>query len=577
MNTNVLYWGDNLPLLRNRDYFPDESVDLVYLDPPFNSNASYNVLFKESSGAPSTAQLQAFADTWHWDYAAEKTWADLHAMAPKRVVDALEAFQKIIVLQEGRFARNDMMAYLVMMTARLLELHRVLKPTGSLYLHCDPTASHYLKIILDTIFGATNFRNEVVWKRTFAHGSSKRFGPVHDTILFFTKTNGYVWNSVYESYDSGYVENFYREQDEKGRYQHIILTGPGIRHGDSGEPWGGVNPTDSRRHWAIPRNLIEELVGQDASKHLTTQQKLDVLEQNGYIYWPPHGRTPRLKNYLDETKGNALQDIVLDIPPVAAQSKERMGYATQKPLPLLERIIQASSNEGDVVLDPFCGCGTAVLAAHKLNRRWIGIDVTNLAITVMRSRLRDAFPGIQVKVIGEPTTVIEADALSRMEPDGRWQFQWWAVGLVGALPASEPRRKGADAGIDGFFSVVHESDGKRETFRQVIVQVKSGHVSATHVRDLAGTIGTDKLGVFITLEEPTEPMKAAASAAGLYHNPRMDKHYPRIQVLTIAELLAGKGLNLPPRVGRASGPRISQRLQGEMLGQGTNEQEKPWT
>jgi site-specific DNA-methyltransferase (adenine-specific) len=290
---------------------------------------------------------------------------------------------------------------------------------------------------------------------------------------------------------------------------------------------------------------------------------MEQLLGQGRIVQTRPGAVPQYKRYLDEMPGTPVQCLWTDVEVINNRSKEKLGYQTQKPLALLERIIQASSNEGDVVLDPFCGCGTAVLAAHKLGRRWIGIDVTNLAITVMRGRLRDAFPGLQVKVIGEPTTVIEAEALARMEPDGRWQFQWWAVGLVGALPASEPRKKGADAGVDGFFSVVHESDGKRETFRQVIVQVKSGHVGANLIRDLAGTIGQDKLGVFITLEEPTEPMRAAASAAGLYHNPVMDKHYPRIQIVTIAELLAGKGLNLPPRPGRER-QVIGQRLQGEM-------------
>ncbi len=545
MNTNVLYWGDNLPLLRNKDYFPDESVDLVYLDPPFNSNASYNVLFKESTGAPSTAQLQAFADTWHWDDAAEKTWADLQGPpTPKRVVDTLDAFQKIIVLQEGRFARNAMMAYLVMMTARLLELHRVLKPTGSLYLHCDPTASHYLKIILDTIFGATNFRNEIVWQRTTPKGHAfTRFPSNHDVILSFGKDGRSTWHSLHVPHKESYVaSHYYNIEPETGRRYSLDSC---------------INPNHDRP------NLTYDWNGQ-TKVWRWTKERMQRMHDEGRLVYTKTG-TPRYKRYLDEMEGTPIHDVWTDIFPVNSQAKDRLGYPTQKPLALLERIIQASSNEGDVVLDPFCGCGTAVLAAHKLNRRWIGIDVTNLAITVMKARLTDAFPGIQFKVIGEPTTLSEARTLAAKGAtlEERYQFQWWAVSLVGALP-SEKSKKGADAGIDGFFSVIHESDGKRETFRQVIVQVKSGHVGANLIRDLAGTIGNDKLGVFITLEEPTEPMKAAASAAGLYHNPLMDKHYPRIQIVTVAELLAGKTLNLPPRPGREGGPRITRVQQGQM-------------
>ncbi|MBF8267765.1 MAG: methylase, partial [Dehalococcoidia bacterium] len=230
-----------------------------------------------------------------------------------------------------------------------------------------------------------------------------------------------------------------------------------------------------------------------------------------------------------------------------------------------ERIINASSNEGDIVLDPFCGCGTAVVAAQKLNRRWIGIDVTILAVNEMKDWLQEAFPELKGKyrVVGEPTTLTEARSM--VPPDAsletRYQFQYWALGLVGARPASDSRKKGADAGVDGYFSLVHGSDGKKETYIQVIVQVKSGHVGANLIRDLAGTVGDDKLGIFITLEEPTEPMKAAALAAGLYHNPLMNTHHPRIQIMTIAELLEGKSPNLPPhRPGWERGAHIGQNV-----------------
>ena len=305
--------------------------------------------------------------------------------------------------------------------------------------------------------------------------------------------------------------------------------------------WKGVRPYTGR-YWAYSRGNMER------------------FERDGRLAYSKSG-FPQYKRYLDEMPGMPIQDIWSDIAPVLG--KERTGYQTQKPLTLLERITQASSNEGHVVLDPFCGCGTAIMAAHELNRRWIGIDITNLAITVMKKRLADAFPGIEYTVVGEPTTITEAGALATQEPDGRYQFQWWALGLIGALPASDQRKKGADAGVDGFFSVHH--DRVRDKFRQVIVQVKSGHVSAPLIRDLKGTIGDDKLGVFITLEEPTEPMKAEAARAGLYENPLIGRHYPRVQILTVKDLLNGKQPTLPPRVQGPSGPRIGQRPTQVML------------
>lgn len=545
MDTNVLYWGDNLPILRNRDYFPDESVDLVYLDPPFNSNANYNVLFKEATGAPSTAQAEAFKDTWHWDDAVDKAWAGLHDTAPKRVVDALEAFRKIIVLQEGRFAHNDMMAYLVMMTARLLELHRILKPTGSLYLHCDPTASHYLKVILDTIFGPTSFRNEIVWKRTTAHNDAQRYGRNTDRLLFVTKSNDFTWNPIYVAHEEKYEARFRRQDPDGRRWSDDNLTAKGLSGGGYEYEYKGY-----RSLWRVPEETM---------KRLDSEGRLHFTKTGGI----------RVKRYLDDIKGTPLQDNWTDIGVINSQARERSGYATQKPLALLERIVQASSNEGDVVLDPFCGCGTAVIAAHKLNRRWIGIDVTILAVNVMKQRLGEAFPDLKGKyrVVGEPTTLSEARALAVQEPDGRYQFQYWALGLVGARPASDSRKKGADAGVDGYFSLVHSSDGKKEAYVQVIVQVKSGHVGARDIRDLAGTVGSDKLGIFITLEEPTEPMKAAALAAGLYLNPLMNTHHPRIQIMTIAELLEGRSPNLPSnRPGWERGAYIGRNVrQGRLL------------
>ena len=505
---NSLFYGDNLHVLR--DHVPDQSVDLVYLDPPFNSNASYNVLFREKSGEDSPAQIKAFTDTWEWTEETERTYQQdiiYHNGTPTAVKEMIAAFRQFI-------GRNAMMAYLTMMTPRLVELHRVLKPTGSLYLHCDPTASHYLKLLLDAVFGKENFRNEVVWRRTGSHGGSKRWGPIHDTILFYSRSDDYHWNRIYQEYDPSYLEKYYRLSDERGRYQLVSLTGAGTRTGDSGQPWRGVNPNDSGRHWAVPAAALADLVvGSDLST-LSTQEKLDLLDDAGLIHWPARGTIPRQKRYVDENPGVPIQDIVSDIGPIGAQAKERLGYPTQKPEALLERIIQASTNEGDVVLDPFCGCGTAVAAAQKLNRQWLGIDITHLAVALMKSRLKDMFnlnPGSDYAVVGEPQDVGSARALAEQD---RFQFQFWAVSLLEAQPQDQQRR-GADRGIDG---VIHFVDGPRQTLNRMVIQVKSGRVSSPDIRDLKGVVEREKaaLGLFISLEEPTakcEPRRPPAASS----------------------------------------------------------------
>jgi len=514
LKTNVLYYGDNLEILRK--HIPDESIDLVYLDPPFNSQADYNVLFREPTGELSEAQIKAFSDTWHWDLSAERTFEDIVTAGPAQVAKMISALREFV-------GRNDVMAYLTMMTIRLIELQRVLKPTGCIYLHCDPTAGHYLKLVLDTVFGARNFRNEIVWRRTSAHSSAKRYGPIHDTLLFYSKSDDYAWNKQRVAYSEEYVERFYRHIDTGGRrYQLGDLTGRGVRHGETGLPWRGVDVTSKGRHWMVPPD------------------ELDRLDREGRVYSPPKGGVPRYKRYLDEMPGVVLQDFWDDIAPVQAHAKERLGYDTQKPLSLLERMIQASSNEGDVVLDPFCGCGTAVVAAHKLNRRWIGIDITHLAITVMKERLRDSFPGIEFEVVGEPVDVASACALAEQD---RYQFQWWALSLVNAKPVGDDRKKGRDRGIDGVIGFV-ESGGRA---KRVVVQVKSGHVNPGQIRDLKGTMQREKaeIGLFLTLEPPTQGMISEAASAGFYHSDLWDEDYPRIQICTIEELLEGKQPKLP--------------------------------
>jgi len=515
MKTNVLYYGDNLEILRNREYFPDECIDLIYLDPPFNSKKDYNILFKENGGVESEAQIKAFTDSWHWTQSAQDTYQDVVINGPPKV-------GKLIGALHDSIGRNDVMAYLVMMTARLIELHRVLKSTGSLYLHCDPVASHYLKLVLDQIFSPANFRNEIIWKRSSAHSDigqgAKHFGRIHDVILRYSKSINPTWNHQYGEYDTEYVDTFYRhiEPETGRRFQAVDLTArkPG---GDTLYEWKGKKPYRGR-YWAYSKQNMEE------------------FEKKGKLYYTKDGM-PRLKYYLDEMPGLPLQDIWNDI--FHALGNERLGFDTQKPLALLERIIQASSNERDIVLDPFCGCGTAVVAAQKLNRKWIGIDITTLATNLMRNRLKDSF-GIDAEIIGEPADLAGAKELAS-QPD-KYQFQWWALGLIGARPAGE-KKKGADKGIDGVISFIDDPTSKP---KRAIVQVKSGHVHVKDIRELKDVASKEAMGIFITLESPTKDMSVEAVSAGYYHSPIWDKDYPKIQILTIEELLHGKNVEMPP-------------------------------
>lgn len=542
LKTNVLYYGDNLDILRK--YIPDESIDLIYLDPPFNSQADYNVLFREATGEPSEAQIRAFSDTWHWDLTAQRTYEDIVANGPPQVAKMIAALREFV-------RGNDVMAYLVMMTARLLELRRVLKHTGSIYLHCDPKASHYLKIVMDTIFGKQNLVNEIVWKRSDAHSDvgqgARHLGRLHDVVLFYSKSSDRTFNPIFSALPQSTVDNWYRyvEPETGRRYNKADLSGPwGAAKGNPYYEWNG-----HLRYWRVSRERMQQ------------------LHDAGRLAYSKSG-IPYLKRYLDESKGVTLQDWWDDIPMVRGIRKgERLGYQTQKPLALLERIIQVSSNEGDVVLDPFCGCGTAVVAAHKLNRRWIGIDITHLAITVMKKRLADSFglqAGRDYEVIGEPKDLAGARALAEQD---RYQFQWWALSLVNAKPVGDDRKKGADRGIDGVIGFV-EVGGKA---KRVVVQVKSGHVNAAHIRDLKGTMEREKaeMGLFITLEPPTEPMRREAVSAGFYHSELWGQDYPRIQICTIEELLAGKQPSLPrwASPGFAKAPKIAKQegVQGGLL------------
>ncbi len=518
---NTLYYGDNLKVLR--DHIKDESVDLIYLDPPFNSNRSYNVLFKDESGTASESQITAFDDSWHWGQNAENTYQDLIQNAPIDVANMMDALHKFI-------GTNQMMAYLVMMAARLVELHRVLKPTGSLYLHCDPTASHYLKILLDMIFGVDKFKNEITWKRTSSHSDSNRYPKITDTILFYSKTDSYTWNKLRTDYEDEYLSSHYTNTDVNGRkFRFDNLVKPKGSRGYFYDLLGCKPPPNG---WRM------------------TESKAQQWLSEGRIQIPPTGKIPAYIRFLDEMEGTVIPNLWIDIPPINSQAKDALGFPTQKPLALLERIIQTSSNTGDVVLDPFSGCGTCIAASQKLGRQWIGIDITHLAIAMHKSRLKDMFklePKRDYQVIGEPEDMAGALQLAK---EDRYQFQWWACSLIEARPLgsvenSKTGKKGSDKGIDG---VINFLDDRKGFLKRALVQVKSGHVKSGDIRDLKGTLEREgaQIGIYITLEEPSRDMVTEAVTAGMYHSEIWDKDYPRIQILTIEELLNGSEVKLPP-------------------------------
>ena len=512
---NQLYFGDNLDILRQ--HIADESVDLIYLDPPFNSNATYNVLFRERSGEESAAQITAFDDTWRWGLESELAYQEVITKQGGKVGELLAALRSFL-------GQNDMMAYLTMMAQRMVELHRVLKPTGSIYLHCDPTASHYLKLMMDAVFGPDNYRSEIIWRRTNAKGLAfKGYPRNNDILLYYSKDAGFSWNRPFRPYDEEYVERFYRhtEPETGRRYRLSDLTNPNKNRPNLTYEWNG--------HLRVWRWTKERM-----------QEALD----SGIIDYSSTGLASQ-KRYLDEMHGNPVDTIWEDIKPIQAHAAERLGYPTQKPEALLERIISASSNEGDVVLDPFCGCGTAVAAAERLNRRWIGIDVTHLAITLIRHRMHDSF-GEDLRpydVVGEPKDLLSAESLALHD---RYQFEWWALGLVDARPARD-RKKGADAGIDGYINFFDDNSGKP---KRIVVQVKSGNVQRNQIATLKSDMEREKadLALFVTLKPPTDPMVNEALGAGFYAPEAFpDDNFPKVQILTIEELLTGDGRPDYPR------------------------------
>jgi len=529
--TNKLYYGDNLDVLR--DHVADASVDLIYLDPPFNSNASYNILFKSPDGAGADASIEAFDDTWSWGPTASAALMDITESGNHALHVLMQAMRTAI-------GDNAMMAYLAMMAVRLVELHRVLKPTGSLYLHCDPTASHYLKLVLDAVFGPENFRNEIVWKRTGSHSDAAGMGRVHDIIFYYTKTASWIWNKSYQNYSETYIATHYRRSDIAGRrYRTDNVTAMGLSGGGYSYEWNGVT-----KLWRYPLDRMHQ------------------LHNTGRLHYTRTG-TPELIRYLDEMPGMTLSDVWTGIPPLNSQAQERLGYPTQKPVALLERIVAASSNPGDVVLDPFCGCGTAVDAAQKLGRSWLGIDVTHLAVGLIEKRLREGYgDAASFETIGVPRDLASAQRLATDDPH---QFQAWITLKLGGWPWMGGK-KGGDKGVDGYFYYVGEG-GKTETG---VISVKAGaNISPGMVRDLGGVMTRDghRMGLFVCAAHPTRGMIDEANSHGLIQTEF--GRFPALQCFTLAELFDGHHPRLPPLVSpNRRAPRVETRVSHQAGAQG---------
>lgn len=520
---NRLLYGDNLTIMND---MPNGMVDLIYLDPPFKSERTYNLIYRQLTGAPLPEQEEAFCDAWELDPEKDQLAREMPGMLRTNGVD-----EAIIVFWQAwidalRTSQPKLLAYLVYMTYRLVAMRRILKPSGSLFLHCDPAAAHYIKVILDGVFGHENFRSEIIWKRTSAHSSAKRFGPVHDTIFFYSKSSRYTWNDQFQPYDETYVANFYTHKDADGRqWRRSDLTGAGTRNGETGKPWRGIDVTAKGRHWAYPPDVLE------------------VMAEDGKIHFPAKvGGMPMLKRYLDEQKGNPLQDVWTDISPIHNMSQDRLGYPTQKPVQLLDRIIRAASKPGDLVFDPFAGCGTTIYAAHQAGRQWIGCDIAILSVRIVRDVLLKKYgllEGEHYQVGGVPLTAEGAIDLFQRDPR---QFQHWVVELAGGFPSTKHSN---DRGVDG--AIWFDLNGQ---YRRMVISVKGGKLKPDFTRELTGVLAREKdadLAGLITLQgSPTPGMLKDVADAGMFRH--LGTSYPRIQIRSAADLLAGNPFTTPSRV-----------------------------
>jgi len=392
---NKLLLGDNLEILKTLE---SESVDLIYLDPPFFSNRNYEVIWGDKG------EVRSFQDRWS----------------------------------------GGVEHYIGWLKERVEEMHRILKPTGSIFLHCDWHANAEIKVfILNKIFGEENFKGEIIWQRTNAHNkTTNKLSPLTDTIWYFSKSDKFTYEPIYTNLNQSYETSAYRYEDKRGKYQLGDLTGSGIRKGESGSEWRGYNPTERTRHWAIPAKAIEDLTNKEKIAEMSLIEKLEFLLEAEFIVFSQNG-VPRFKRYLDTSKGNLVGNFWTDIKNVQSQAKERIGYPTQKPEALLERIITMASNEGDVVLDAFVGGGTTVAVAERLRRGWIGIDQSVMAIKVTEMRLKKPQRDLHDAPFIVQLHKYDYDTLRYQDA---FEFETWIVGQFGGVPNSKQR---GDFGIDG--------------------------------------------------------------------------------------------------------------------------------
>ena len=512
---NHLYFADCLDVLKElKRNHPEPFIDLIYIDPPFNSKRNYNVLFESIDMHDANAQKQAFADTWSdYSYIDElNEIATLH----KDLYDVLTLFHKLKSISDSATA------YLTTMAIRIWYMHKLLKDTGSFYLHCDPTMSHYLKLVCDMVFGEKNFRNDIVWQRTGAHSDSKTFANNTDNILFYSKSKKINFNTQYQPYSEEYLKR-YKFSDSKGQYLDRDLTAGGLSGGGYDYEWKGI-----RKIWRCP---IETMLR---------------YEKEDKIYYTKNG-TPRLKQYLNEMEGVQCTSVWTDLAPINSQSPERLGYPTQKPLALLERIISASSNEGDIVADFFCGCGTTIAAAQKLNRQWLGADISHLAVRLITKRLTETYGlGIKhnIKIHGMPKDVASARELAQNVEGGRISFQDWAIEVM--LNGVVNEKKTADGGYDGYLTF-NSHAGKQFA----LIETKSGKLTVKNLREFVHVIDKEKaaLGVFVCFaENVTREMAKTAKEAGHIKIGEVGFPIDRIQIITIEELMNNKQPMLPMAV-----------------------------
>ena len=532
---NRLYYGDCLTIMSE---WPSSCVDLIYLDPPFNSNRNYNAIYKDETGRPLPDQIEAFCDMWELDPERERAIRTMPVLMRENGIDDSIAEFWRLWMRALRDTQPRLLAYLSYMAERLLIMWRILKPTGSLYFHCDPTASHYVKALLDAIFGHDNFRNEITWQRTESHNTAERYGNIADIILYYTKSDVATWNPQYQEYGDAQLSRFRHTGPDGRKYKLENLTAARPDSNSGKFEWRGNTPGPSRG-WGYRIEQLEEWWAEGRIQ----------VKRDG---------TPRLdglKVYLDESEGKPLQNIWTDISRIPNTSKERMGYETQKPLVLLERIIAASSSPEDVVLDPFCGCATTLEAAHKLDRQWIGIDIAIHAIKrVARVRLADRLglvEGQDYEIEGVPHTVEGAQDLWRRD---KYHFQKWAVEQVDGFVTS---KRTADGGIDGrvYFAVPGDRD-----LQSMVVEVKGGaNVNVTDWRALKGVLSRDEaLLAGLILMEPlggTKSRNFAREVMDLDPVNILGIEYPRMQILTVGEILEGKRFTTPTVAGRHQEPQ----------------------